>query len=146
MWFVQALAEQADELWALHAHNSMVAAVQEQQSKDKAGDKKKKEKSDRHGPSLVPAWSPVSAMTNYLANISWWTRGPPTQCFFIGLRPQLLVQFSPVLLAGLLLPGGRWRYPFCLTSNILPGISCRQQSSFLSLEWISYSSRGCWWM
>ena len=48
-----ALAVQADELWALHAHNSMVAAVQEQQSKDKAGDKKKKEKSDRHGPSLV---------------------------------------------------------------------------------------------
>ncbi len=53
MWFAQALAEQADELWALHAHNSMVAAVQEQQCKDKAGDNKKKEKSDRQGPSLV---------------------------------------------------------------------------------------------
>jgi hypothetical protein len=85
-------------------------------------------------------------MTNYLANISWWARGQPAQCFFIGLRPQLLVQFSPVLVAGLLLPGGRWRYPFCLTANILPGISCWQPSSFLSLDWISYGSRGCWWM
>jgi hypothetical protein len=61
----KALAEQADELWALHAHDSMVAAVQEvaldeasinalkQQSKDKSGDNKKKEKSDRQGPSLA---------------------------------------------------------------------------------------------
>jgi hypothetical protein len=66
-----ALAEQADELWALHAHDSVVAAVQEmsvdeaainalkQQSRDRpSGDKrkkswyKKKEKSDGQGPSL----------------------------------------------------------------------------------------------
>ncbi len=65
------LPEQADELWALHAHNSVVAAVQEmsvdeaainalkQQSRDKpGGDKrkkswsKKKEKSDCQGLSL----------------------------------------------------------------------------------------------
>jgi hypothetical protein len=61
----KALAEQVDELWALHAHDSMVAAVQEvalddasikalkQQSKDKSGVNKKKEKSDRQGPSLT---------------------------------------------------------------------------------------------
>jgi hypothetical protein len=61
----KALTEQTDELWALHAHDSMVAAVQEvvfddasintlkQQSKDKSDDKKKKEKSDRQGPSLT---------------------------------------------------------------------------------------------
>jgi hypothetical protein len=69
----KALAEQADKLWALHAHDSLVAAVQEmsvnkpainalkQQSRDKSGgsDKKKKswtrkkEKSDGQGPSLT---------------------------------------------------------------------------------------------
>jgi hypothetical protein len=69
----KALAEQADELWALHTHDSMVAAVQElsmeepavnalkQQSKDRSGggDRKKKswtrkkEKSDGQGPSLT---------------------------------------------------------------------------------------------
>ncbi len=67
----KALAEQVDELWALHAHDNMVAAVQEmsvdepainalkQQSRDKpSGDRrkkswsKKKEKSDGQGPSL----------------------------------------------------------------------------------------------
>ncbi len=70
---LKALAEQADKLWALHAHDSVVAAVQEmfvdepainvlkQQSRDKSGggDKKKKswtrkkEKSDGQGPSLT---------------------------------------------------------------------------------------------
>jgi hypothetical protein len=69
----KALAEQADKLWALHNHDSVVAAVQEmfvdepainalkQQSRDKSGsgDKKKKswtrkkEKSDGQGPSLT---------------------------------------------------------------------------------------------
>ncbi len=69
----KALAEQADELWALHTHDSVVAAVQElsmeepavnalkQQSKDRSGggDRKKKswtrkkEKSDSQGPSLT---------------------------------------------------------------------------------------------
>ncbi len=69
----KALAEQADELWALHTHDSVVAAVQElsmdepalnaikqQQSKDRSGgDKKKKywskkkDRSDGQGPSLT---------------------------------------------------------------------------------------------
>ncbi len=69
----KALAEQANELWALHTHDSMVAAVQElsmeepavnalkQQSKDRSGggDRKKKswtrknKKSDGQGPSLT---------------------------------------------------------------------------------------------
>jgi hypothetical protein len=65
----KALAEQADKLWALHAHDSVVATVQDkpainalkQQSRDKSGggDKKKKswtrkkEKSDGQGPSLT---------------------------------------------------------------------------------------------
>jgi hypothetical protein len=69
----KALAKQADELWAQHAHDSVVAAVQEmsvdepainalkQQSRDKSGggDKKKKswskkkEKSDSQVPSLT---------------------------------------------------------------------------------------------
>jgi hypothetical protein len=69
----KALAEQADELWALHTHDSVVAAVQElsmdepavnalkQQSKDRSGGgyrkkkswTKKKEKSDGQGPSLT---------------------------------------------------------------------------------------------
>ncbi len=60
-----ALADQADELWALHAHDSVEAAVQEvslddacinvlkQQSKDKSGDNRKEEKSNRQGPSLT---------------------------------------------------------------------------------------------
>jgi hypothetical protein len=69
----KALDEQADELWALHTHDSVVAAVQEmsvdepainalkQQSRDKSGgsDRKKKswtrkkEKSGGQGPSLT---------------------------------------------------------------------------------------------
>jgi hypothetical protein len=61
----RALAEQADELWALHTHDSVVAAVQEaslddacinalkQQSKDKSGDNRKEDKSNRQGPSLT---------------------------------------------------------------------------------------------
>jgi hypothetical protein len=69
----EALAEQADEIWALHAHDSVVAAVQQvsledasinalkQQTKDKSGNNrwkkawsnKKKDKSDGQGPSLT---------------------------------------------------------------------------------------------
>ncbi len=70
----KALAEQADELWALHTHDSVVAAMQElsmdepainalkQQSKDRSsgGDRKKKEKSDGQDPSLTAGWSPAS--------------------------------------------------------------------------------------
>ncbi len=82
----KALAEQADELWALHTHDSMVAAVQEvaldeasinalkQQNKDKSGDNKKKEKSDRQGPSLA------ARLESGLCHGHWVYRESSTTC------------------------------------------------------------------
>jgi hypothetical protein len=90
----KALAEQADELWALHAHDSLVAAVQEMSvddaginalkklSKNKSGNdrrkkswsNKKKNKSDNQGPSLM-AW-----LESGLCHGHWVYGESPTTC------------------------------------------------------------------
>jgi hypothetical protein len=89
----KALAEQADELWALHTHDSVVAAVQEfsmdepavnalkQQSKDRSsgGDRKKswtkkKEKSDGQGPSLA------ARLESGLCQVHWVYGESATTC------------------------------------------------------------------
>jgi hypothetical protein len=90
----KALAEQADKLWALHAHDSVVVAMQEvslddasinalkQQTKDKSGNNrqkkswsnKKKDKSDSQGPSLT-AW-----LESSLCHGHWVYRESSTTC------------------------------------------------------------------